>query len=200
MKNMNNEEFGKLFGDDKDFFFIQIGANDGVEYDPIHNLVKEKKWNGILFEPGSVAFQKLLVTYSGYDNLVFMNCAVSDFDGESILYCGETTPHFTLDKNKAVSMFDVTPREVKVQVKSPSTILNDFNITKIDLLQIDTEGRDFTIIKSFLEKIKPKIIRFEFVNLYFENIETEEAINYLDSFGYDSYINQEEGDIISILR
>lgn len=201
MKTMNNIEFTQLFTNiHSDFFFVQIGANDGKEYDPIHDLVKEKKWNGILFESGTFAYSQLLKTYRDHDNLKFINSAVSDFDGESTLYCGTTTPHFTLDFEKAKSMFDVEPREIKVMVKSPKTIIDEFNISTIDLLQIDTEGRDFTIIKEFLKYIKPKIIRFEFVNLNFENTTPSQAITYLSSFGYDSYLNEPEGDIISILK
>ncbi len=35
----------------KDLHFIQIGANDGVTNDPIHDLVKSYHWKGVLVEP-----------------------------------------------------------------------------------------------------------------------------------------------------
>ena len=39
-------------------------------------------------------------------------------------------------------------------------------ITKIDLLQLDTEGHDYTIIRAIdFQKVKPTIICYENVNL-----------------------------------
>jgi FkbM family methyltransferase len=203
MKNsMTNEEFVGLFDSNDPIFFIQIGANDGVHADPINKLIKSKEnWSGILFEPGIQAFEGLKNTYKNFDNLILVNSAVSDTDGKTILYCGETTPHFTLDKTKAIHMFNITPKEVKVDVISPKTIISKYKISKIGLLQVDTEGRDFTIIKSFFEdNIFPDIIRFEYVNLSYENTDASQVMNYLSKFGYTSYYVENEGDIISILE
>lgn len=201
-KLMTNEDFSNLFNEKDSVFFIQIGANNGVTVDPVNKLIKTKKnWFGVLFEPGYVAFEELKKTYYGYDGLTLVNAAVSDFDGKTILYCGETTPHFTLDKMKATHMFNVVPREVEVDVISPKTIVQEYGISKLDLLQIDTEGRDFTIIKSFLDNnLLPEIIRFEYVNLSYENTNGDLVIDYLNSFGYESFYVQNEGDIISILK
>jgi FkbM family methyltransferase len=202
IKTLTNEEFINLFTDEESLFFIQIGANDGITVDPINKLIKSKKnWRGLLFEPGDEAFSNLKKTYKGFDNLSLINSAVSDFDGKTILYCGETTPHFTLDKKKAFDMFNVTPKEIEVDVISPKTIISKFNVPNLDLLQIDTEGRDFTILKSFIENgIFPKIVRFEYVNLGYENISSDDVINFLSKFGYDSFFVKNEGDIISILK
>ena len=199
---ITNYDFEKIFDNEKSIFFIQIGANNGVTVDPINNLVKTKKnWRGVLFEPGVEAFEQLKITYKDYNNLTLVNCAVSNFDGKTILYCGETSPHFTLDKTKAIHMFNITPNEVEVEVMSPKTIISKFDITHVDLLQIDTEGRDFTIIKSFIENnILPDVIRFEYVNLSYENTDGLKVINYLSDFGYESFYVENEGDIISILK
>ncbi len=199
---MTNKEFTELFDEKESVFFIQIGANNGITVDPINNLVKTKKnWKGILFEPGVIAFSELEKTYEGFNNLTLINAAVSNIDGKTILYCGETTPHFTLDKTKAIHMFNITPNEVEVFVMSPATIIEEYKITHLDLLQIDTEGRDFTIIKSFLDYgLLPKVIRFEYVNLAYENITEKDVIDYLDNLGYDSYYVENEGDIVSILK
>jgi FkbM family methyltransferase len=199
---ITNEDFNNLFNNKDKVFFIQIGANNGITVDPVNKLIKSKQdWFGILFEPGTQAFEELTKTYRGYDNLVLLNMAVSDIDGKTILYCGETTPHFTLDKTKATHMFNVVPREVEVSVISPKTIIEEYGISKLDLLQIDTEGRDFTIIKSFLENnLIPDIIRFEYVNLGYENTTGDQVIDFLSGYGYDSFYVEHEGDIVSILK
>ena len=55
----------------EDFFFIQVGANDGRNGDPIFSLVTELGWKGILLEPQKLVFENLLRNYAGYDNLFF---------------------------------------------------------------------------------------------------------------------------------
>lgn len=199
---MTNEQFQNLFDVNKPVFFIQIGANNGLTVDPINKLIKSRNnWMGLLFEPGSVAFSELQKTYSNHEDLILINAAVSDIDGKTTLYCGETTPHFTLDKTKATHMFNITPREVEVDVISPKTIIETYGIKHLDLLQIDTEGRDFTIIKSFLENnLLPDVIRFEYVNLNYENTNGDSVIEFLKEYGYESYYVENEGDIISILK
>lgn len=199
---ITNEKFSELFVENLPVFFIQIGANNGLTVDPINKLIKSRKnWLGLLFEPGEVAFKELEKTYAGFDDLILINAAVSDIDGKTTLYCGETTPHFTLDKMKATHMFNVVPREIEVDVVSPKTIIENFEITNLDLLQIDTEGRDFTIIKSFINNgLLPKVIRFEYVNLNYENTNGDQVIEYLKEHGYESYYVENEGDIVSILK
>lgn len=200
---ITNSDFASLLEKIESVKFIQIGANDGITVDPIHELIKKGgvNWNGILFEPYYDTFIRLKKTYYGYDNLTLINAAVCDFDGESILYCGNTDPHFTLSKNKAKDMFDVEASEVTVDVVSPKTIIEKHNIDHLDLLQVDTEGRDFTILKSFIENdLLPKIIRFEYVNLPYENYDAEFTLRYLTELKYDCFYVENEGDILAIKK
>lgn len=198
---ITNEEFYKLFQNKENVFFVQIGANDGITADPIQKIVKEKNWSGILLEPGKKAFNDLLKNYDGYNNLIFVNAAVSNYTGKGILFCGTTTPHFTLNKNKAVDMFDVVPIEIEVDIVDSKTIIEKYNIKRIDLLQIDVEGHDFTILKSFpFDVIKPTVIRFEFVNLNYDGVDATVVVKFLSQFGYTSFIYKEGGDIVSILN
>lgn len=201
MLTITNDDFNNLFDNKKDVFFIQIGANDGVTVDPIQKLVKNNKWKGILFEPGIDAFNELKKNYAEVDDLIFVNSAVSNFDGIGKLFCGTTTPHFTLNQNKAIDMFDVTPKEVEVSIISPKSIIQNYNIKSLDLLQIDVEGHDFTILQAFpFDLVKPSIIRFEYINLSYDDANIDIVDSFLSKYGYDSFICYECGDIISIFK
>jgi FkbM family methyltransferase len=194
-KSMTNKEFNNLFKDNEDVFFIQIGANDGKSLDPIYELVNTGNWSGVLYEPGESAYNELIKNYENNKNLIFEKKAVSTYDGEGELFCGTTNQHFTLNFEHAKYMFDVEPQSLKVEIVSPKTILEKYNIKKLDLLMIDVEGHDFEIIKAFpFEIIKPKVIRFEYMHL-----KAEEPIGYLESNGYECYFNS-DGDIIAILK
>lgn len=43
----------------KDFFFIQIGANNGKRFDPIFNVVNKLKLKGIALEPVQEYYNEL---------------------------------------------------------------------------------------------------------------------------------------------
>jgi hypothetical protein len=68
------------------FFFIQIGSNDGKTGDPIHKYIIKYDWQGILVEPVYYLYKKLLKTYSEKNNLVFKNIAIADKEGYKKFY------------------------------------------------------------------------------------------------------------------
>lgn len=182
----------------KDLFFLQIGANDGVGCDPINHLINKYRWKGILVEPGSLAFEDLKKNYNHINGLIFENSAVTDKDGDVILYCGSTTPHFTLEYEKAIHMFDVTPKPITVNGITPISLLKKYNICKIDLLQIDAEAHDYIILKNYpFDTHRPFIIRFEYVNL---NSNFNECINLITSHNYEIFFSEDSVDIIAITK
>ncbi|MFY9287282.1 MAG: FkbM family methyltransferase, partial [Alphaproteobacteria bacterium] len=70
-----------------DVYFIQIGAMDGVSYDPIHKHVKKQKWKGLLFEPIPDMFVKLQNNYRDCSGLTFVNAAIADYEGAIEMMC-----------------------------------------------------------------------------------------------------------------
>ena len=69
-----------------EFFFVQIGAFDGVTADPIYHLVRRYGWRGVLVEPQVEAFERLKQNYSGQPHLQFFNVAIGTKDGEISLF------------------------------------------------------------------------------------------------------------------
>src|SRR5262249_35234617 len=64
-----------------DFFFVQVGANDGVRSDPLRSLVLEHRLAGLLIEPLPDQYARLRENYAGQPQLRFENCAVAEHDG-----------------------------------------------------------------------------------------------------------------------
>ena len=201
LKNyLTEEEFEKRCSLIENPLFIQIGANDGISVDPIHHLVVQYNWTGILFEPGPEAFKVLSKTYEDRNNLRLVNAAVSDRDGSIILYCGTTTPHFTVDFNKAKHMFDVEPKPIEVKCFSMKTILDTYIINgKLDILQIDAEGHDHIILNNFdFTKSRPSIIRFEHVSI--DSRDLENCLTILTEFNYEIFYSTDGADVIAVQR
>jgi hypothetical protein len=76
-----------LMAQEKDIFFVQIGAHDGHSYDPIGPYVRKFQWRGLLIEPQPAVFAKLKEHYAGQSNLIFENVAIAEQEGSLTLYC-----------------------------------------------------------------------------------------------------------------
>lgn len=157
----------------KDFFFVQIGANDGVSFDPIYHLITKEKVHGIALEPIPDIYSKLRKNYADYPNVKLVNKAIHSSEKEMILYRVDPDKKEYPDWVKGTASFNknhhelgaIQPTDIieqKVQCISLDELIKEYNISHIDLLQIDTEGYDYEIIKMIdFSKMAPSIISFE---------------------------------------
>lgn len=176
-----------IFRERKNLFFVQIGACDGKQSDPIHELIKSHPiWKGILIEPQRNEFLKLKQTYK-YRNFVFENLAIYNKNCLKDLY----KPRYNLiDKDWKRGIGSLTPHKnfMKEYLKDNSyemeivkcitlkKLILKHKISQIDLLQIDAEGFDYEIIRQVMSsKIRPRIIHYEIINL----TENEKAQSYI---------------------
>lgn len=158
------------------FFFVQIGACDGVSYDPLYKFVvrNHRKVKGIVVEPIKEYFEQLKKNYKRYPQIVAVNAAIHTTEKEMPLYRADPKKKKELPKwTKGIASFyehhhtlSGTPSDAIIKEMVPCLSFNDllkrFEITNIDLLQIDTEGYDAEIICNIdFNLVRPKIIRFE---------------------------------------
>ena len=172
---------------------IQIGANDGITHDPIHKYIKRDNWQGVLLEPQSEVFDKYLSRiYRKNHKIHTLNAALGVENGSQKIYkvgfCDmrwatglATFKRSTLEDafrsgkvKKNCQRYGIPYPEAKkdqimveeVEVICPQTLLTQYGIDQIDLLQIDTEGFDYQIIQMFNIPIcKPRVIIYENVHL-----------------------------------
>jgi len=171
------------------FYFLQIGGNDGYINDPMFKCVKRYNLKGIIVEPQKEVFeQRLRKTYRFEKKVILENVAIADSNEIKKLYKlaisdsrwatglatfdRKTLEHhiekgyvderakkegITIPKNKA----DYITYE-EVNCSTIERLLQKHHFEYLDLLQIDTEGYDFEIIKTIdFNTLKPKIISFE---------------------------------------
>lgn len=168
----------EAFRNRDDFFFVQIGANDGVTSDPISAFVKATNWRGLLIEPVPVYFAKLIENYSEQAaRLFFENCAVSEREGYQTLFrvSDDATglPSWasglaSFDRSVLERHHEAIPRinhlivEDQVRCCTLPGLLLKHGVSKIDLLQVDAEGYDYNIIRSLdFSSTLPRIIHYE---------------------------------------
>jgi FkbM family methyltransferase len=181
----------------KHFSFVQVGANDGVRFDPIHAYVKEFHWEGVLVEPVPSVFEELRANYKDEPQLRFERAAVADRDGTVPFYTIRNAP----DLPEAVRGLGSLDREVILAHKArvpdiesliekttvPSmtvmSLLKKYGVRKIDLLQVDTEGYDLEVLKMVdFRVVQPTIVHFEHVHL--SGTDWREACRLLVGHGY----------------
>ena len=171
------------------FVVLQVGANDGVTNDPLHEFIKQRtNIGGVLIEPQQDVFLKLKKNYEG-TGMKLENCAVAD--GQRITmyrikkshretikqnYNGQDCSGLTCINRQQLINFlktrnyrfyaknniDDFIEPLKVHAKTFEQILKKHNITHVDLLVIDAEGMDCELVTKFMATgIRPQVIYFE---------------------------------------
>ena len=182
-----------------DFFFIQVGANDGILGDELRPLIMKYKLSGVCVEPLKDKFESLTKTYDNYHQVKLLNAALHPTEKEFTIYRVDKSvknlplcvqgiasfekQHLTSMLNKMVENTEEIIAEEQVPCVQFEHIFESEKIDHLELLQIDTEGFDYEIIKMIdLNTIRPAIIRFEITHLS-EN-DKAECLSYLVSNNY----------------
>lgn len=172
-----------------EFFFIQIGAFDGREGDHLYDLIVRNQWQGILVEPQPGAFEQLKHNYRDQPGLQFFNVAIGPQEGTLTLYTRKDGSVPVASVSKRLLVKPGHSRREVLEINVPCWTLDRLieesgqAARSIDLLQIDTEGYDFEIIRSIrFDRIKPAIIRYEHALL--SQRDRNACIELLASHGY----------------
>ncbi len=167
----------KISAERPDFFFVQVGANDGLTDDPIRQYVLRHHWRGVLVEPQPNVFQLLTRNYENEKQLTFVNAALADRDGTICLFVADhDDPAANLTVFASLKQDALTRRlgsrkaagvqtlvkQISVPALSVRTLIDQHRISRIDLLQTDVQGYDREVVEQFLDHgVKPSVIHFE---------------------------------------
>lgn len=157
---------------------IQIGSNDGKRFDDLSNFIKKYSPKTIFVEPIKSNFEDLKKNYPHNKNFVFENLAISVNDEIKQLYKVKDSKIHIYDEHiLGITSFDqnhlikhgVNKNHIEkedVETISIISLLRKNSIVNFDLLLIDTEGYDASIVCDFLYKseIRPIII-FEYIHI-----------------------------------
>jgi FkbM family methyltransferase len=185
-------------------FFIQIGANDGDKGDYLDTHVQSDDWIGVLVEPVPYVFEALEKRHGANARLTLVNAAIADHDGTAQLYYLPKADDADLPTwYDALASFrreviakhaawipDIESRISTIEVPTLTfeSLCEAHCIRKIDLVQIDTEGYDYEVVKQIdLEKHQPAIVLYEHYHL--QPGEREACELHLENHGYRSISN-----------
>jgi FkbM family methyltransferase len=166
------------------FYFVQVGANDGVRDDDIRVYVERYKWDGVLVEPLVDVFERLKGNYEGVGGaLKFVNAAVVEKPGPvdfwrhpTLSVCSGLGVRTRLQSRAAM-------QKVVVQGVALRSVLSRLAGLAVDLLQIDVEGYDGEVVRMIPDDLPfPRIVRYEHKHL--SNEERFSVERFLKERGY----------------
>ena len=191
-------------------FVVQIGANDGRTGDPLFGAFSRARWSGLLVEPVPHLYERLVAQYRDRDGVRLERAAVSKQDGEAPLYRLRTVPGETpewfdqlatlnretlLKHRSAIPDIDSLLVEERVPTVRFETLLARHNVSRVDLLVIDTEGHDYDILSALdFSRFRPVLLMFEHQHL--SPSDKAAAVALLATHGYRCQ-ETPEGDTIS---
>jgi len=203
-----NDAFLTISQQKKPVQFLQVGAMDGVSYDPIHPFIRNFGWHGVLVEPLPDMLERTRNNYQGCTGLVFENVAITEQVETKSLH--RIAPevivkHKLPDWLKGMSTFSDTKLKdyqqyvtvEEVQCIPLMALIERNALPSIDVFQIDTEGYDYTVFKQLdFSKFRPTIINLEIVNLNVDELQSLER----DLFAQDYVFYRYEFDMIAMDR
>ena len=156
----------------EELFIVQVGANDGILDDPLRELIHAHRLPGLLIEPLPDLFERLKHNYRDQSQLAFENVAILDHEGTVEIHRvrsdADVPEHwhgiagFNRDNLLTQGVPPSCIAAVTVQATTLRALLAKHGVTRIGLLQIDTEGYDYEVIRAALEAgIFPDMVNYE---------------------------------------
>jgi FkbM family methyltransferase len=188
--------------------FVQIGANDGIQFDDLYITVTSQRWKGLVVEPLKDLHERLALNYQDYPQVIPVNVAIHPTIDRAAVYrvnrqalqkypawaAGIASMHKShLLRNKILDD-DIVAEYVKCQPLMP--LLHQFHCLDADVLQIDTEGFDAEIIKMIdFSEFRPLVIKFEWINLAIAD--KESVVGLLTNAEYRCEVERGESDCVA---
>src|SRR5262245_20140656 len=188
---------------------IQVGSNDGTN-DELGAYLKKEHWCAVLIEPVGYVFKRLAEKYGQARRVSLENVAIAEANGSRKFYyiaeSGDNLPTW-YDELGSFSLpvilkhADRIPNlRERIQIEEVPcrtfrNVCEKYGLHAVDIIQIDTEGYDFEIIKLIdLKQYRPKVVVYEHVHL--SEVDRASARELFSEAGYASV--QLDNDCIAI--
>jgi FkbM family methyltransferase len=183
---------------------VQIGSNDGEQLDPLRREILSRTWTGLMVEPVPYVFRRLVANYGHLSRITLANVAIADHDGTATLFhLPESDDPELWEWYHALASFrrdvvaahehlipDIAKRiePLDVPCLTFDSLCRSYGLANVDLVQIDTEGFDFEIIKEIdLDVYRPLVLMFE--HLHFDEPTRRACRDHLRAHGYEDLSN-----------
>lgn len=167
-------------------FFVDVGCFHPIKFNNTYRFYK-RGWRGINLDIDSIKIEGFKIMRPKDVNI---NCAISDQEGETTYWTnGFYSPTVTLHKpfadSKQGKKYQYEEKKTKTNTLTNTIDNTEFKNQEIDLLSIDVEGFDFSVLKSLdFERYKPKVIAIESHLDDFDQVQRGEIYKFLIQKNY----------------
>jgi FkbM family methyltransferase len=185
---------------------LEIGAMDGVRFDALHPYLKQGRFEAVVVEPVAEMFELLSQTYADCPNVACVRAAIADRSGPLRLYrisSDDIVKHKLPEwihgvtsavKGPVLSYFADHVREETVRGLTFEDFAAEIRLAGFDVLQIDTEGYDWNVLKQIdLKKHGVSLTQIEIINLMPHD--RLQVFSFLRDSGY--LFDYEYGDVVA---
>jgi FkbM family methyltransferase len=150
-------------------------------------ILQDENVSAILMEPQKIPYERLVERYATNPRVSLINAAVGEHDGVVKLYVpgSVASPKASLiaQHHRRFGSDAKDVRELEVPSVSVGSLLKMFHGERLHLLQVDTEGMDYQILKWFFDAgVEPDVLNFE--SLHLNKAERLASRQLLDTRGY----------------
>lgn len=164
---------------EKNGFFIEAGANDGISQSNTYELENNYNWKGILVEPSYNAYIQCLKNRK--NSKVFNFCLVSEnYENEYINGDFDGNLMSSVDGKRR----NITPSSI-VKTITIKKLLQIEKISHVDFFSLDTEGYEYEILKGI--DFSKVLIKNFLIEIYEKD--KNDIFNFLQRNGYEKPIN-----------
>ena len=168
----------KTFPDLRNLRFIQVGANDGQRVDPLLPYLNLHRWSGLMFEPLAANFSALSRRHGSNPRLRLHRAAIDTVAGQRPLFDVDRRSHPDLpdwayglasfsrervvEALRELGLGESAVVAEDIRTMSWADVWSEFGPARCDLLVLDTEGYDLTLLHAAdLSTHRPRVIHFE---------------------------------------
>jgi FkbM family methyltransferase len=164
--------------------FVEVGANDGKTGSFTYNLAAIG-WHGLNFEPVPRLYEKCCMNHINHPNVKNFQIGLGESSCETTIIDADTLSTIDTDTMKIysetpqfASYFTDNNQYHTIKIERLDTMLEENNITNIDLLVLDVEGYEEHVLKGFtIDKYLPKIFIIEIADQHKDFIHNSKMMN-----------------------
>lgn len=157
-------------------FVIDVGAQTGTP--ELYNTFPNS--SHIFIEPVNECLEALNKIAETLDSVNIINCAVSNFNGESNISLTDSKQYSSID--------DVIGSENRtIEVRTIDSICEEFKISGQVLLKIDVDGPEVKVLQGSKSLLKQGCVIVIEASMADEKPRFSPVVDYLSSYGYEVY-------------
>ena len=148
-------------------FYLDVGCQHPISNNNTYKFYK-KGWRGINIDLDEKNIR--LFNLERPKDINICKCVSSDISEKNLYFFHSGSPINSLEKK---TVYNKKNYEIKkIKTFTLNSILENYNFESIDYFNLDVEGHELDVLKSFnIKRYKPKVISVEFIDYQMDKLE-----------------------------